>query len=94
MQASIAYGLQLKLNVFCFQDYICDLLTMLDLFLPLKKVMEAVQSFTVTGWKAAKYISKLVLHYRSMSFRRKTNTPLFAADYDSLLQSKFKGTVL
>ena len=48
------YGLKLKLIVICFQDYICDLLTMLDLFLPLKKVMEAVQSFTVTGWKVAK----------------------------------------
>jgi len=74
-----------------FQDFVCDLLIMLDTFLPLKKVMEGVQSFSTPAWKCGIYMSRLCKHYESMDFQTRFNMPLLAEHIEDIQQMKFKG---
>ena len=75
----------------------CDLLTLLDIFKPLKLVMERLQSYTLPPWKSVKYIDSLLEHLRCMKFSDNLesckSTPLFCEHLNDVQDMKFKGKV-
>ena len=70
-----------------FQDYVSNLLVMLDLFLPIKMVMEAFQGYAVVAWKCVIYIQSLQSHFKKMSFGERISTPMLSEHYDYLTNS-------
>ena len=83
-----------KYNVSLFpQDFAYDLVATLDIFLPLKCVMEIVQSIHCKPWKPAILMKRLIDHYQSMSFNRDCvrNAPLVEEYITSIESYSFKG---
>lgn len=83
------------INYYYFQDYVCDLLCTLDLFLPLKTVMELVQSSQIAVWKSVKYIDKLIAHYDRVQYAATVAEcaycPLLMKHIDDVNSNVFKG---
>ena len=67
-----------------------DLLTMLDLFLPLQVAMIAVQGFSVAPWKCVKYMDLLFEHYDTMDFQARRKVPLLLQHEEEVAEKKFK----
>ena len=68
-----------------------DLLCILDIMMPLREVMVALQSTTIAPWKAPLYMDRLIEHYERMQFRSMERTPMLAESYESLQNSRFQG---
>ena len=64
---------------------------MLDLFIPIKMVMEAVQGYAVAAWKCVVYMDALISHFSRMSIPRRIATPMLEQHFGDLLESRFKG---
>ena len=69
-----------------------DLMAMLDIFLPLKTVMEAVQSVSTPAWKIVLYLNKLLNYLRSMSYSPLNEyAKMTHQHFKSIEERKFKG---
>ena len=68
-----------------------NLLAMLDLFLPIKAVMTALQSYAVPPSKSAKFIPALINHLNEMSFSLHRKTPFFSQHINEVTNFSFKG---
>ena len=70
-----------------------DLLLMLDVFTPIRKTMEAVQSASAAPWKPALYIRRLINHLKTVDVADLQNVPLFSSHIHDVRELKFKGIV-
>ena len=68
----------------------CDLI-LLDLFIPLKCVMEALQGVNVAPWKCIKYVDSLIAFYSKMDFHKLESCEKLAAHFQEVSEGKFKG---
>lgn len=73
------------------QDYILDLLGLLDMFLPIKKTMEALQSSKIAPWKVSKFIESLSNHLKEIDFISMKGLNLLKGHYSDVEDMKFKG---
>ena len=78
---------------FILQDYVYDLLAILDILDPLIIVMKAVQTINCAPWKIVNLMDKLIVHYDLMQFgvHRKTPRSSTHANDLSLEPPMFKG---
>jgi len=64
----------------------------LDVFSPVKTVMEALQAFALPPWKAALFIQVLIDYLESMSFITGVNVPMWSANCSKIRKEKaYKG---
>ena len=73
--------------------YICDFLCLLDIFLPLQVVMEAIQSYSVAAWKVVLWLEKLLDFYSCLDFRTLVGCPLLSASKQELEEKSFQDYV-
>ena len=76
------------------QDYVYDLLGLLDIFHPFKKVMEALQSYSITPSKGPNFIEKLLEHLALIDFRSNMFTPMLSHHLDDLKNNRFEGEIV
>ena len=81
----------LLICIIFLQDFVHELLVMLDIFIPIKHVMEAVQSCTVAGWKIVIYLEALLAHLERLHIVDQVNTPLLRKHLQDVKELRFKG---
>lgn len=76
------------------QDYVLDLLSILDVMEPLKMGMEAVQGVSAAPWKTAKVYHRLMEHYEDINFSSLQHTPRLRQHLEEVKEMTFKGKII
>lgn len=84
---------ELKYKI-CGQDFIYDLLFLLDVFAPVSVMMTAVQGMTTPIWKACKWARSLITFLGSISTTTGNGLPLLSQYLEEVKDMKFKGVEL
>ncbi|XP_018026712.1 uncharacterized protein LOC108682107, partial [Hyalella azteca] len=72
------------------QDFVYDLLFLLDFLGPLVQVMNALQNFTVPIWKQVKFSNSLIEHWKSISVETLAGLPRLSQHETELQDLKYK----
>lgn len=76
------------------QDFIYDLLVLLDILNPVVKAMEALQSFSAPIWKVVPYLDSVIKYLKSINFSTFAGLPRLKEHIEDLNKLVYKGVKL